>query len=99
MAISNLGQGGNTYITLSTCTALDKVAEYGGILNPPSPNFESFLFRVSCAISGFKGYSIILMKIAIESPEKLSDSDLVDIWYMYRKSSPDNCIGVSIYSL
>ena len=44
-------------MALSTCTALDNVAESGGILNPP--NFESFLFRASCVISGLKMHSVI----------------------------------------
>ena len=53
-AICNLVGG----MALSTCTALDNVAESGGILNPP-PNFESFLFRASCVISGVKMHSVI----------------------------------------
>ncbi len=58
VAICNLVGGGG--MALSTCTALDNVAESGGILNPPPslppppPNFESFLFRASCVISGLK---------------------------------------------
>ena len=47
-------------MALSTCTSLDNVAESGGILNPPPPpNFESFLFRASCVISGLRMHSVI----------------------------------------
>ena len=52
-AICNLVGG----MALSTCTALDNVAESGGILNPP--NFESFLFRAPCVISGLRMHSLI----------------------------------------
>ena len=45
------GGGGGGHGSLK-CTALDNVAESGGILNPPPPHFESFLFRASCVISG-----------------------------------------------
>ena len=64
-AICNLVGGG---MALSTCTALDNVAESGGILNPPPPpppNFESFLFRASCVISGLRMHSVIFLYFII----------------------------------
>ena len=54
------GGGGGGGMALSTCTALDNVAESGASSTPP--NFESFLFRASCVISGLRMHSVIWFK-------------------------------------